>query len=205
MSNHVTLNGHKDQCFWYTSSLQPVEPATHNQKKRQQVQFTHLQLTWLDMGRTTTHMWRRTQTHMKLNHAYVAISFALFFCLLLSPLQVPERFLEVAEITLREFYAAVSLGKDSDPSWKKPIYKVICKLDSSVPEEFKSHYPDWTKWPITQPPNALSLLPREQGHVWWLPELLWRSFVNMNVILNLFFATYIHHLAQIKIKCDIVV
>ncbi|KAG7259796.1 hypothetical protein CRUP_001224 [Coryphaenoides rupestris] len=59
-----------------------------------------------------------------------------------SDFQVPERFLEVAAITLREFYAAVSLGKDSDPSWKKPIYKVICKLDSSVPEEFKTHYPD---------------------------------------------------------------
>ncbi|CAL8313022.1 unnamed protein product [Lota lota] len=59
-----------------------------------------------------------------------------------SDFQVPERFLEVAEITLREFYVAVSLGKDSDPSWKKPIYKVICKLDSDVPEEFKAHYPD---------------------------------------------------------------
>ncbi|XP_030200775.1 prospero homeobox protein 2-like [Gadus morhua] len=59
-----------------------------------------------------------------------------------SDFQVPERFLEVAEMTLREFYVAVSLGKDCDPSWKKPIYKVICKLDSNVPEEFKAHYPD---------------------------------------------------------------
>ncbi|XP_008280968.1 prospero homeobox protein 2 [Stegastes partitus] len=51
---------------------------------------------------------------------------------------VPDRFLEVAEITLHEFYNAVSAAKDSDPSWKKAIYKVICKLDSDVPEEFKT-------------------------------------------------------------------
>ncbi|MED6291030.1 hypothetical protein CHARACLAT_019444 [Characodon lateralis] len=54
--------------------------------------------------------------------------------------QVPDRFLEVAEITLREFYVAISMGKDRDPSWKKTIYKVICKLDSDIPPEFKSHY-----------------------------------------------------------------
>ncbi|XP_041814220.1 prospero homeobox protein 1-like [Chelmon rostratus] len=53
--------------------------------------------------------------------------------------QVPDRFLEVAEITLREFYIAISMGKDCDPSWKKAIYKVICKLDSDVPAEFKTH------------------------------------------------------------------
>ncbi|XP_035278893.1 prospero homeobox protein 1-like [Anguilla anguilla] len=52
--------------------------------------------------------------------------------------QVPSRFLEVAEITLREFFNAISLAKDLDPSWKKAIYKVICKLDSDVPEVFKS-------------------------------------------------------------------
>ncbi|KAI1895498.1 hypothetical protein AGOR_G00106880 [Albula goreensis] len=52
--------------------------------------------------------------------------------------QVPDRFLEVAEITLQEFFNAISLAKDTDPSWKKAIYKVICKLDSDVPEEFKS-------------------------------------------------------------------
>uniref|UniRef100_A0AAZ3Q8Y0 Prospero domain-containing protein n=1 Tax=Oncorhynchus tshawytscha TaxID=74940 RepID=A0AAZ3Q8Y0_ONCTS len=52
--------------------------------------------------------------------------------------QVPERFLEVAEITLQEFFNAISTAKDSDPSWKKAIYKVICKLDSDVPDEFKS-------------------------------------------------------------------
>ncbi|XP_051816586.1 LOW QUALITY PROTEIN: prospero homeobox protein 2-like [Acanthochromis polyacanthus] len=51
-----------------------------------------------------------------------------------------ERFLEVAEITLREFYVAISMGKDENPSWKKAIYKVICKLDSDVPAEFKSQH-----------------------------------------------------------------
>uniref|UniRef100_A0A3Q3IQY6 Prospero domain-containing protein n=1 Tax=Monopterus albus TaxID=43700 RepID=A0A3Q3IQY6_MONAL len=51
---------------------------------------------------------------------------------------VPDRFLEVAEITLREFFNAIVAGKDVDPSWKKAIYKVICKLDSEVPEIFKS-------------------------------------------------------------------
>lgn len=56
----------------------------------------------------------------------------------LSLCQVPDRFLEVAEITLHEFYNAISAAKDSDPSWKKAIYKVICKLDSDVPEEFKT-------------------------------------------------------------------
>lgn len=53
-------------------------------------------------------------------------------------LQVPERFLEVAQVTLREFFNAIVAGKDADPSWKKAIYKVICKLDSEVPEVFKS-------------------------------------------------------------------
>ncbi|KAJ3613486.1 hypothetical protein NHX12_019735 [Muraenolepis orangiensis] len=52
--------------------------------------------------------------------------------------QIPDRFLEVAEITLHEFYNAISTAKDSDPSWKKAIYKVICKLDSDLPEEFKT-------------------------------------------------------------------
>lgn len=53
-------------------------------------------------------------------------------------LKVPDRFLEVSEVTLREFFNAIVAGKDVDPSWKKAIYKVICKLDSEVPEVFKS-------------------------------------------------------------------
>lgn len=52
--------------------------------------------------------------------------------------QVPEKFLEVSQITLREFFTAIFKGKDSDPSWKKAIYKVICKLDSEIPTIFKS-------------------------------------------------------------------
>ncbi|XP_072298434.1 prospero homeobox protein 1-like [Eucyclogobius newberryi] len=52
--------------------------------------------------------------------------------------EVPDRFLEVAEVTLREFFNAIVAGKDVDPSWKKAIYKVICKLDSDVPDVFKS-------------------------------------------------------------------
>ncbi|XP_072303233.1 prospero homeobox protein 1a [Eucyclogobius newberryi] len=52
--------------------------------------------------------------------------------------EVPERFLEVSQVTLREFFNAIVAGKDADPSWKKAIYKVICKLDSEVPEVFKS-------------------------------------------------------------------
>ncbi|XP_056157399.1 LOW QUALITY PROTEIN: prospero homeobox protein 1a [Lampris incognitus] len=52
--------------------------------------------------------------------------------------EVPDRFLEVAQVTLREFFNAIVAGKDVDPSWKKAIYKVICKLDSEVPDIFKS-------------------------------------------------------------------
>ncbi|KAM9645123.1 prospero homeobox protein 2 isoform 1-T1 [Trichechus inunguis] len=52
--------------------------------------------------------------------------------------QVPDCFLEIASLTLQEFFRAVSAGKDSDLSWKKPIYKIISKLDSDIPEIFKS-------------------------------------------------------------------
>lgn len=62
------------------------------------------------------------------------------FCHWLMPvlLQVPGRFLEVASLTLQEFFSAVRAGKDADPSWKKPIYKIISKLDSDIPEGFKA-------------------------------------------------------------------
>ncbi|XP_052638697.1 prospero homeobox protein 2 [Harpia harpyja] len=52
--------------------------------------------------------------------------------------EVPGRFLEVASLTLREFFSAIRAGKDADPSWKKPIYKIISKLDSNIPEGFKA-------------------------------------------------------------------
>uniref|UniRef100_A0A663DTV3 Prospero homeobox 2 n=1 Tax=Aquila chrysaetos chrysaetos TaxID=223781 RepID=A0A663DTV3_AQUCH len=52
--------------------------------------------------------------------------------------EVPGRFLEVASLTLQEFFSAIRAGKDADPSWKKPIYKIISKLDSNIPEGFKA-------------------------------------------------------------------
>uniref|UniRef100_A0A8C9N6E2 Prospero homeobox 2 n=1 Tax=Serinus canaria TaxID=9135 RepID=A0A8C9N6E2_SERCA len=52
--------------------------------------------------------------------------------------EVPGRFLEVASLTLQEFFSAVRAGKDADPFWKKPIYKIISKLDSDIPEGFKA-------------------------------------------------------------------
>ncbi|NWR71260.1 PROX1 protein, partial [Centropus unirufus] len=52
--------------------------------------------------------------------------------------EVPGQFLEVASLTLREFFSAIRAGKDADPSWKKPIYKIISKLDSDIPEGFKA-------------------------------------------------------------------
>ncbi|XP_069015387.1 prospero homeobox 3 [Embiotoca jacksoni] len=51
--------------------------------------------------------------------------------------QVPERFIEVSEVALREFYSAIWSGRDSDPCWKKGIYKIICKLDSPLPDAFR--------------------------------------------------------------------
>ncbi|CAL8234285.1 unnamed protein product [Arctogadus glacialis] len=63
--------------------------------------------------------------------------------------RVPERFLQVVKLHSPPLLLSVSdhaegvfnaivAGKDVDPSWKKAIYKVICKLDSEVPEIFKS-------------------------------------------------------------------
>ncbi|XP_052009292.1 prospero homeobox protein 1-like [Xyrauchen texanus] len=51
--------------------------------------------------------------------------------------QVPERFVEVAELALREFFSAIQSSRDTDPCWKKAIYKIICKLDSPVPDSFR--------------------------------------------------------------------
>ncbi|XP_066468173.1 prospero homeobox protein 2 [Tiliqua scincoides] len=52
--------------------------------------------------------------------------------------EVPDGFLNVANLTLQEFFNAIRAGKDLDPSWKKPIYKIISKLDSEIPDAFKS-------------------------------------------------------------------
>ncbi|KAI5104244.1 prospero homeobox 1b, partial [Silurus meridionalis] len=51
--------------------------------------------------------------------------------------QVPDRFVEVSEVALREFFTAIQSGRDADPCWKKAIYKIICKLDSPVPDCFR--------------------------------------------------------------------
>jgi len=58
-----------------------------------------------------------------------------------SILQVPENFRISVQATLREFFIAVVANKDCEPSWKKPIYKVIARLDDAIPEFFKS--PNW--------------------------------------------------------------
>ncbi|KAK4475173.1 hypothetical protein MN116_002256 [Schistosoma mekongi] len=56
-------------------------------------------------------------------------------------LEVPDHFRIVVEATLREFFNALYTGKDSEQSWKKPIYKIIARMDQPVPEFFKS--PNW--------------------------------------------------------------
>ncbi|CAL4059167.1 unnamed protein product, partial [Meganyctiphanes norvegica] len=53
-------------------------------------------------------------------------------------LEIPEHFRYVVEQTLKEFFKAIQEGKDTEQSWKKSIYKVIARLDESVPEYFKS-------------------------------------------------------------------
>lgn len=64
-----------------------------------------------------------------------------------SPNQVPVRFRWVIEQTLREFFKAIQIGKDVDPSWKKQIYKVIARLDDYVPEIFKTRaFLDQLEW-----------------------------------------------------------
>ncbi|XP_076069977.1 homeobox protein prospero isoform X4 [Oratosquilla oratoria] len=52
--------------------------------------------------------------------------------------EIPEHFRYVVECTLREFFKSLQEGKDTEQSWKKAIYKIIARLDESVPEYFKS-------------------------------------------------------------------
>ncbi|CAH8594072.1 unnamed protein product [Dicrocoelium dendriticum] len=56
-------------------------------------------------------------------------------------LEVPDHFRVVVEATLREFFNALMNGKDAEQSWKKPIYKIIARMDQPVPEFFKN--PNW--------------------------------------------------------------
>ena len=55
--------------------------------------------------------------------------------------QVPDNFRMAVQATLREFFVALMANKDTEPSWKKPIYKVIARMDDVLPEYFKS--PNW--------------------------------------------------------------
>ncbi|KAK3093433.1 hypothetical protein FSP39_015681 [Pinctada imbricata] len=56
-------------------------------------------------------------------------------------IEVPDNFRLVVQATLREFYKAIVACKDTEPSWKKSIYKVIARMDDTLPEYFKS--PNW--------------------------------------------------------------
>lgn len=52
--------------------------------------------------------------------------------------QAPSNFEFVVQQTLREFFVAIQNGKDTEQSWKKSIYKVISRMDDTVPEYFRS-------------------------------------------------------------------
>ncbi len=54
---------------------------------------------------------------------------------------MPDSFRSVVQATLREFFKSIFTGKDSEQSWKKAIYKVIARMDDTIPEYFKS--PNW--------------------------------------------------------------
>ncbi|KAM3186132.1 hypothetical protein ACTXT7_004964 [Hymenolepis weldensis] len=56
-------------------------------------------------------------------------------------IEVPDEFRVVVERTLREFFMAILAGKDAEQSWKKPIYKIIARMDQSIPEFFRD--PAW--------------------------------------------------------------
>ncbi|CAF0730514.1 unnamed protein product [Brachionus calyciflorus] len=53
-------------------------------------------------------------------------------------LEIPATFCYVIQATLREFFKAIQEAKDLDPSWKKAIYKIIARMDDTIPEYFKS-------------------------------------------------------------------
>lgn len=53
-------------------------------------------------------------------------------------IEVPDHFCPVVEATLREFFNAIQMGRDSEPSWKKQIYKIIARYDEPIPDYFKT-------------------------------------------------------------------
>ena len=49
---------------------------------------------------------------------------------------MPQHFLHVVQLALREFFNSIQAGKDTEASWKKQIYKVIRHTDQeSIPEK----------------------------------------------------------------------
>ncbi|VVC44889.1 Hypothetical protein CINCED_3A011119 [Cinara cedri] len=53
-------------------------------------------------------------------------------------IEAPNNFEYVVQQTLREFFVAIQNGKDTEQSWKKSIYKVISRMDDTVPEYFRT-------------------------------------------------------------------
>merc|ERR1711981_770535 len=53
-------------------------------------------------------------------------------------IEVPEHFLPVITIALREFFNSIQAGKDAESSRKKQIYKIIQRYDEPIPEYFKT-------------------------------------------------------------------
>ncbi|KAK6306885.1 hypothetical protein J4Q44_G00220330 [Coregonus suidteri] len=72
--------------------------------------------------------------------------------------EVPERFLDVAQITLREFFNAIVAGKDVDPSWKKAIYKVICKLDKREQQQTPRSTPENIRSPAVEFEESVAMV-----------------------------------------------
>ncbi|GFN99110.1 homeobox protein prospero [Plakobranchus ocellatus] len=54
---------------------------------------------------------------------------------------VPPNFLVATQAALREFFKSVQANKDAEPSWKKAIYKIIARMDETLPDFFKA--PNW--------------------------------------------------------------
>ncbi|OAF71926.1 hypothetical protein A3Q56_00283 [Intoshia linei] len=53
-------------------------------------------------------------------------------------IELPENFVTISQLSMREFFEAIKNMKDCQPSWKKPIYKTIARLDDIIPNFFKS-------------------------------------------------------------------
>ncbi|XP_059162902.1 uncharacterized protein LOC131946236 [Physella acuta] len=56
-------------------------------------------------------------------------------------IEVPHNFLAAVQAALKEFFKSIQSNKDAEPSWKKAIYKIIARMDETLPDFFKS--PNW--------------------------------------------------------------